>query len=646
MKLVFTYFRHIVFASAMLCSVAMYAQTNIYITHPTTPETTSVVAGVDSICFTNGQALFRSGSLSKVFNAKDVHTMGWKEHDLLRKQIMPESFRSDFDFDITFSDADRMLAGQAEPIVTQIEDKAYEDFVNNSAWTRHLTITYGGKTATVNGNVDGVEIQIDGNHVVVNSMAQEVEYTLTGNAEDGSFKLYGSDKAKLVLNGLHLSNTKGPAINNQCKKRLFLVLADGTDNVLTDGFTYIKTTGEDADGCIFSEGQICLSGSGALTVNGQYKNGIATDDYLHVISGFVRVTTSANKGHAIKIKDDFILGGGALHLLAQGTAAKGVNAFTVTVTGGKLTAIVTGDAIWDAADQDYSSACGVKSDSVMHLLGGEIRVLATGIGGKGVNVGQQDEKGDDLIIDGVNLYIRTSGERLQDTQGSTSPKGIKSSHNIEVKSGNIYVRCSGGDGAEGLEAKHDINFWGGKLRSYCYDDGANAINSEIHGGDIFVCSTANDGYDCNGGLYINGGTLYAIGASGAQAGIDNDGKTFGMNGGSVVSVGGYSSIPWDSKSNQASVLCYLKKAVNYVALVDADGNNVLTVKTPGTYNPLGVLLSSPNIQVGKTYKLLSFDTLDGGKEVGGVIEQPQYTNATTEYEFTPTNLLTTLGSKQ
>lgn len=355
----------------------------------------------------------------------------------------------------------------------------------------------------------------------------------------------------------------------------------------------------------------------------------------------------ADKGDAVKAKELFRMGGGALQVLAQGAAAKGISSDSLfTVTGGKITVITTGDHLWNESSKDYSASCGIRADSTMTLSGGEIHVLATGIGGKGINAGKKNIKTHDLIVDGARIYVRTTGPRVQDERGSTSPKGIKAAHDIIFLSGSIYSRCSGGDGAEGLEAKNDFIMKGGTLRSYCYDDGLNAVNSSVDGGDIFVCSTANDGYDCNGGVYLNGGTFYAIGAPAPQAGIDNDGKTFGMNGGEVVGIGGYSTTPWDSKSKQVSILCYLKKEVPYIAILDAQGNNVLTVKTPATYNPLGVLMSSPKLEQGKPYKIVSALSLLAGTEEKGIVKNAQLNQPTTEYEFTTTNLLTTLGSNK
>lgn len=636
-----------------LVQVGGHAQRNVFITHEGSPETSSLVLNVDGIDFHDGIAAFRSGDKVKEMSVGVGDVMGWKEMDSRRSQVIPESLQPLFDFEVAFMSYDRALASVAEAEVTDVNDSRYDDFADHSSWLHQVTVTFGGSEAVVEDNDGCVEVVIEGNHVVINSECAGVEYRLRGKSDDGSLKLYGGKKAKLVLDGVELTNPKGAAINNQCKKRLFLVLNEGTVNRLSDGVEYEKYPGEDQRGCFFSEGQVCVSGSGCLFIDGYHKNGMASDDYLHFISGFVQVLTHAVKGDAVKAKSRFEMGGGVLQVLAEGDAAKGVKTDSlITINGGKLTVIVTGDAVWEDEEQDYSSACGLKCDRTLTLNGGEIRVCATGSAGKGMSAGTDNKTGNDVVIDGAQIFVRTAGQRASidpsdpECPTKSSPKGIKSSHNIIVRSGSVTCRCSGGNGAEGLEAKHDSEIFGGTVRSYCFDDGLNAVNSKLMGGDVFVCSTDNDAYDCNGGIYIDGGRMYAIGAPGNQAGIDNDGKTFQMYGGQIIGVGGYSSTPWDSKSEQATILCYIEKNIKYLALVDESDNNIITLRVADTYNPIGVLISHQDIQVGKKYKVVSFNTLTSGEEYCGVVENAIYADAVIEYEFMVEKLMTTLGTKK
>ena len=83
-------------------------------------------------------------------------------------------------------------------------------------------------------------------------------------------------------------------------KRVDLVL-DG-NNTLADGATYSLTPeGEDEKAVVFSEGQIVVSGSGALTVNATGKAGITSDDWVQLAAGTVNISSTA--GHGVRGKD-------------------------------------------------------------------------------------------------------------------------------------------------------------------------------------------------------------------------------------------------------------------------------------------------------------------------------------------------------
>ena len=173
----------------------------------------------------------------------------------------------------------------------------------------------------------------------------------------------------------------------------------------------------------------------------------------------------------------------------------------------------------------------------------------------------------------------------------------------------------------------DIN--GGKVRTYCVDDGMNAEGCNINGGDILICSTENDGFDVSF-LFLNDGLLYTIGGDVAQMGMDTDGKTFKVMGGEIVALGARNCQPFSS-SALANVLCYVKKHVSGLALADAEGNIIRAIPTPDIYNIICVLFSNGDITVGNRYKILSYEKSFDDTPV-------------VEYDFTAEGISTTLGS--
>ena len=135
------------------------------------------------------------------------------------------------------------------------------DYVENSDFYSVVKVDYRGMTAVVSGDVDMVTVFVEGAHVTIHSYRHNIEYVLKGSSDNGSFKIYSDYKMKITLDGVALHHPSGAALNNQCGKSLYLVLAPGSENTLSDGDHYIMSGNEDMKGAFFSEGQIIFSGS-------------------------------------------------------------------------------------------------------------------------------------------------------------------------------------------------------------------------------------------------------------------------------------------------------------------------------------------------------------------------------------------------
>lgn len=632
-----------------LVASSNWAQHNVYINQNVNGyNRMSIFKGIEKMAFgTDSMMVWDNYARSYTFDASAVGTMGFREHDKWLTKVLPEKYHADFDYDIDFEEADKLRI-TAEPEVTDPKSVQYDDFLAHSTWSKTVNIAYDGNEVEVTGDTDSLVVTKDGAHLTIQTNAVGIRYILSGNSSDACFKLYSERKACLTLNGINLTNTQGPVINSQSKKRLFIDLPANTVNTLTDATTYKKVKGEDQRGCVFAEGKICISGEGQLYVNAHKKGGIASDDYVHLLGGFVHVNAYAQKGKAIYGKDNVIIGGGVLRTYSEGDASKGISSDSLLwVKGGVIKAITTGDAVYDETEEDYSSCCGLKSEWDMNISGGEIYCLSTGTGGKGISAGHSEIVTETktnylgtLTVADADIYIRTSGTRIpevktedshgQKVEAAASPKGLKSAGKMTINSGNVYVRCSGGAAAEGIESKKEIYINGGKIRSYSVDDGMNAEGCHIKSGDVMICSTENDGFDVSF-LYMYDGLLYTIGGDIDQMGLDTDGKTFKVMSGEILSLGARNCQPYES-SDQASVLCYVKgKSISYLALADADDNIIKVIPTPDTYKCVCTLFSNSSLQVGNRYKILSFEK--------SLTDTPA-----TEYDFTLEKKSLQLGS--
>lgn len=394
-----------------------------------------------------------------------------------------------------------------------------------SSFTRHISVIFSGSTAAVSGADSQIKTYVDGAYVTIDFQSNNVSgvaISVSGITSDGGLKIYGAAKYLLELSGTDISSQRGPAINSQCKKRVFVHLAPNTINVLTDAADYTadnyylsghNAAGEDRKGCFFAEGHIIFSGSGTLEVRGHNRHGIATDGYMYMRPGAtVAVTQAVN--NCFHIKGDATDGiglwvdGGLLYALASGPAAKAVKTDeNIRIAGGCLQLNTTGDAIYDNADDDTSSAACLKADTYIEISGGITQLRSSGSGSKCVNAATN------LTISGGELEACAWGEEYEYEGLTASAKAIKATQRLTISSG--------------------------KLTAYACDDAIAAPQIAISGGDVTALSVDENGIRGKEAITISGGSVMACGGSAPACGISCDyNYKFNISGGQVIAVGG------------------------------------------------------------------------------------------------------------
>lgn len=464
----------------------------------------------------------------------------------------------------------------------------YEDYVENAGEFKNIVrITWDGSSVSCSqSNDDGdIVVTTSGADVTVNA-SKKAQYILSGSCSDGSFKIYSDKKFQLTLNGLTLTNPTGAAINSQTKKRMYLVVADGSVNTLGDGSSYTASvpvlddegnaTGEyeDEKGVVFSEGQIILSGAGKLSINAVGKNGLVSDQYLR-IRPLTRLTVSASSSASNALKADSVLiMGGVVNLGTASADGKGIQSETdVIITGGRTTVITTGSG-------DASSG-----------------------GGGGMNPG------------GGGPGWRT---RASSSSSGNAPKGIKAGARIRVTGGTLRVRCDGSSG-EGIESKYSgsdaaILVSGGDVVSYAkQDDAVNAAGMIlVEGGTLAAYATGNDAVDSNygrtGAVTVSGGTLVGISSAGSpEEGIDCDNMSYiTVRGGTLICLGG-SQNGGSSLSSATTQGYYIGSNQAFVSgttyTLYSGSSAFLRFSSPISVNSALTILSAPGMTLGTSYSL-------------------------------------------
>ena len=492
-----------------------------------------------------------------------------------------------------------MMGGEA-PVNNAAENQSsrniltnQDDKLQNNSFTSTVEINLSNAIINHYGNAseNTVDIQLNENGYVLSSSLKEgLNIKLSGKLE-GTFTVDSSeDVILLTLDNVIINAKDGPAINLLTKEKTFITATKNSENFLTDSENREKNTKK---GALYAKGALIFdsidSKVGTITVNGSYKHGVYSDDYIKINDGNLNVNISARD--AVRSINGFIMNEGKLTIRGTGTnideESKGIKVDGeesseyagegfIVINNGKIDIETVGKAItasWEAEDDAKTTETTDDPNPYLTINGGEINIVTTAI-----------------------PYEKT----LEDgTEVSCSP--------------------------EGLESKSDLTINGGKIKIRTPDDAINAaISITINDGEIDIVTTQNDAIDSNGTLTINGGTVYVTGGSGAETAFDSDMYPFSVNGGTIVGLGG-GNISYPNQNSKSNVVVWFAETEKgqTITVKDSSGKKIISYKAEG--NGESVIFSSENLIKGETYTV---------------------SNGDTEEKFTIESNITTIGTKQ
>ena len=460
---------------------------------------------------------------------------------------------------------------------------------------------------------DSSAVQISGATVTI---AAEGVYVLTGTLSDGEIIVNCSkeEKVQLVLNGAEIHSADFAAIYVAQADKVFLTLAGGTVNTLTNGGSFTASDESNVDAVIFAKDDLTINGSGALLITSPGGHGVVGKDEVTICGGSFEITSAKT---AISGKDSLSVSSGVFKLIAGTDAMKSENDDTtlgnVYLAGGSYNLSADGD--------------GVSASGTLTVAGGSYTVL-TGSGGNDTDKSQKGMKAGSAltILDGT-IWVSSTDDSIHSNGSitvlagtlnlSSGDDGVHADDTVTVAGGSVTVRESY-EGIEGLK----ICLRGGELEITASDDGLNAGGGgdssgyggrggdmfsgnsdallEISGGTVTV-NAGGDGLDTNGSLNLSGGTVTVYGPTNDGNGSLDYGTDAAVTGGSLIALGSSGMAVNFRSATQGAILLNVgsQSAGTTVTLTDADGNVLLSCTAEKAF--AAVNLTCPELAQGGTY---------------------------------------------
>ena len=535
-----------------------------------------------------------------------------------------------------------------------------DDYEWDEAAVTEITLN-GDSISTANAAVT-----VDGSTATITAAGS---YRLSGTLNDGQILVDTEDEAlvRLILTGVDISSSSSAPIFINNAEKVVVVLADGTENILSDASSYVYASADEDEpnAALFSKADLTLSGSGSLIVNGNFNDGISSKDGLIIAGGNITVNAVDD---GIRGKDYLVVEAGTVTVNSGDDGLKSDNEEDATrgfiqVTGGTINITASGDAIAAQTDvlisggsfalttkgtlDDTNSSKGIKGLTLVVIDGGTFAINTTD---------DAVHSNTDIVINGGTYTIRSGDD------------GMHADASLTINDGSITIS----DCYEGLESAV-ITINNGEIDVTASDDGINVASGvdgsgammpgggrggfgqdiftdnsdyylQINGGYIYV-EANGDGLDANGAIVMTGGVVIVNGPTNSGNGaLDYDGG-FTLSGGTLIAVGssGMAMAP-GTTSTQYSMLvnfAMVQSAGTLIHIQGSTGTDTLTFAPVKEFQ--SIAFSSADLVAGATY-----DVYLGGSSSGtvtnGLYEGGSYSGGTLFTSLTLTDIVTSYGS--
>lgn len=525
--------------------------------------------------------------------------------------------------------------------------------------TRDSDASYDENTSAVIAlNETGAEcssdaVSISGSTITVQD---EGTYILSGTLDNGMVVVNAenTDKVQLVLNGVSINSDTSAAIYVAQADKVFITLAEGSQNSLSNGGEFVAIDDNNIDATVFSKDDLTFNGEGTLTVASPAGHGIVAKDDLVVTGGEYSITageqglsgkesvriadgtftiTAGKDGIHAENADDTTLGfvylaKGSYNITSDGDGISASNvmqidngSYTIKTGGGSETVTLNSNGDWgwgrpgerpdktqntDTAEEDTVSVKGLKATGNILVNSGTFEI----------------DSADDALHSNANLTVNGGTWNI-----ATGDDGLHADETTAVANGTVTITKS----YEGIEGQN-ITISGGTIDLVASDDGLNAAGGNdqsgnggfggfqkggfdtaedsaitISGGKLHV-NASGDGVDSNGALIVTGGETYVSGPTNDGNGPLDYNAEATVSGGIFLAAGSSGMAQnFGDASTQGSMLISVSGSENdVITLKDSSGKELLSWTADKAF--ACVVISCPDIKQGETYTVTAGDT--------------------------------------
>ena len=474
-------------------------------------------------------------------------------------------------------------------------DFAYSDRDKDASYDEAAAtkIALTGQGATVSGEGAAVE----GSTAIITAAGT---YVVSGELTAGSLTVNAgdADKVQSVLSGASIRNEAGPALNIQQADKVFVTLAAGSQNTLADGASYTLAEGEDEpNAALYSKADLTINGTGALTVEGNYRHGVNSKDDLVVTGGAITVTA---KEDGLRGKDCVKVADGSFAITAGGDGVKSNNDEDptrgfVSIDGGTF-AVEAGDEGFQAATYLRLAGGDAQIKAADHALRSDVEAAMSGgtyvveAGGKGMNPETK------FTMDGGTFTVAGCEEGIE-------------AQEVIVNDGELNITASD-DGINAAVAERSDETAEAAVATNASED----YLIQINGGMVTV-DAGGDGLDSNGYVEVNGGVVLASGsAGGGDSALDYE---YGakITGGAVILAGATGMAETFTEGTQPFAMVAAEGAAGTnLAVTDEAGTVLVSYTVPKAFQC--AVVSAPGLTEGATGKVIVGGTVTGADSAG------------------------------